>query len=146
MTSEMRELGTCRLFLLFALVFVTRPVNRANAPVGGRIGEHHQFRSSAEGICEVRQSKTNRETLVTSARAALPKPESAGDLEGAPSQDYFVATVLATGPRPEQAEKAVLMTTTRTDSARAREGLTFRNRAHQPFPFVETFTMKTVLE
>src|SRR5947208_12241449 len=42
--------------------------------------------------------------------------------------NYFVATVLATSPRREQAEKAVLMTTTRTDSARAREGLTFRNR------------------
>ena len=34
--------------------------------------------------------------------------------------NYFVATVLATSPRREQAEKAVLMTTTRTDSARAR--------------------------
>ena len=66
---------------------MTRPVNRANAPASGRMGEHYQFGSSAEGICEVRQSKRNRETLVTNARAALPKPESAGDLEGAPSQD-----------------------------------------------------------
>jgi hypothetical protein len=87
MTGETRALGRCRSFLSFALVCVTRPVNRANAPAGGRIGEHHQFGSSAEGICEVRQSKRNRETLVRSARAALPKPESAGDLEGAPSQD-----------------------------------------------------------
>jgi hypothetical protein len=31
------------------------------------------------------------------------------------SPNYFVATVLATSPRREQAEKAVLMTTTRTN-------------------------------
>ncbi len=43
--------------------------------------------TTAEGICEVRQSKRNRETLVTNAKAALPRPESAGDFEGAPSQD-----------------------------------------------------------
>src|SRR3989440_11943672 len=49
------------------------------------------------------------------------------------SPNYFVATVLATSPRREQAEKAVLMTTTRTDSTRAHEGLTFCNCAHQPF-------------
>src|SRR6266853_4622917 len=36
------------------------------------------------------------------------------------SPNYFVATVLATSPRREQAEKAFLMTTTRTDSARTR--------------------------
>jgi hypothetical protein len=36
------------------------------------------------------------------------------------SPNYFVATVLATSPRREQAEKAVLMTTARTDSARER--------------------------
>ncbi len=49
------------------------------------------------------------------------------------SPNYFVATVLATSPRQEQAEKAVLMTTTRTDSARARDsrdekGSTFYSR------------------
>jgi hypothetical protein len=37
------------------------------------------------------------------------------------SPNYFVAIVLATSPGREQAEKAVLMTTTRTDSTRARE-------------------------
>ena len=37
------------------------------------------------------------------------------------SPNYFVAPVLATSLRREQAEKAVLMTTTRTDSARARD-------------------------
>ena len=52
------------------------------------------------------------------------------------SPNYFVAAVLATSPRREQAEKAVLMTTTRTDSTRAHEGLTFRNCTHQPFPLI----------
>ena len=94
MTSEMRAVGPCRSFLSFALVCLTRLVNRANAPAGGRIGEHHQFGSSTEGICEVRQSKRNRYTLVTNAKAALPKPESAGDLEGAPSQDRAEPSLL----------------------------------------------------
>jgi hypothetical protein len=87
MTNEMRHWARIDHCFRFALVCVTRPMNRTNAPAGGRIGEHHQFGSSAEGICEVSRSKRNRETLVRSARAALPKPESAGDLEGAPSQD-----------------------------------------------------------
>ena len=37
------------------------------------------------------------------------------------SPNCCVATVLATSPQREQAEKAVSMTTTRTDSTRARE-------------------------
>src|SRR5947208_11597728 len=53
------------------------------------------------------------------------------------SPNYFVATVLATSPPREQAEKAVLMTTTRTDSTRAHEGLTFRNCTHQLLAFIQ---------
>ncbi len=78
MTSEMRTLGTCTPFLSFALVCMTRLLNRANASAGSRIGEHHQFARAPKefGKCVkareiVRPWLGARESLCQSLKARM---------------------------------------------------------------------------